>query len=323
MRTEPYPLRLEPRLSYRLWGGGRLAPLLGVPAHSEGEPLAEAWLVYAGNPVTNGPLRGRNLGELAAELGAPLLGTASVARHGAAFPLVAKLIDAAQALSIQVHPDDRQAALLEGPGRVGKDETWYLLDAAPGARLVRGFRRAVSAGEVRDAVASGRLERLLASVPAHAGQVVHNPPGVVHAIGAGISLFEIQQPSDLTYRLFDYGRRDAAGAPRELHLDRALAVAQLGPAPPTPAPRAGTGPGRRELFAGAHYLMEALDPARVGELETDPATVELLTVTSGGATLEWAGGELALPAGAAAVLPAALGRYALSGRGETLRCRLP
>src|SRR5699024_8970396 len=228
---------------------------------SAGEPLAESWQVYAGNRIQNGAWRGRTLGELAGAAGAPLLGEEAVARYGTTVPLLAKFIDAAKPLSIQVHPNDRQAAEREpGSGQQGKSEAWYVLQAQPGAGLIRGFKHPVTELEIREAVAAGTLEDLLSTIKASPGQVIYNPAGLVHAIGGGILLFEIQQSSDITYRLYDYQRRDASGNLRELHLDKALAVADLTPARPTPTPAAGPGVSRRELLRTPYFVMEALTP---------------------------------------------------------------
>jgi mannose-6-phosphate isomerase len=318
-----YPLRLDIRYSRRLWGGDRLPEFLGLPASEPGpEPVAEGWLVYAENEVLNGRFAGLTLQRVATGLGVRLLGTASIARYGDKVPLLAKFIDAADRLSVQVHPDDAFALTHEAAsGHLGKSEAWYVLDAAPDAHVLWGFRDDVDPDRVRAAVLDGSLPDLMNRVPVAPGAVVYNPAGTVHAIGRGILLFEIQQSSDLTYRLFDYLRRDKAGRERELHLDRALKVATLAGgnrALRAPSPLAG---GWRRLVDCEHFVMDAapLDGgAHVGR--TDPSSLQILVMTRGAATLRWSGGAEDLSRGAAVVLPASLGRYGLEGDGEVLRC---
>lgn len=233
MGTELYPLRLEPCLSPRVWGGGRLPAMLGRPLPAAGrgaheEPIGESWMVYQDNLVTNGSYAGLTLGTVAKRRGAALVGDLSAARYGDRVPLLSKLIDAADALSVQVHPDDAYAMEHEREsGHLGKSEAWYVLDAAPDAAVLWGFIADETPASIVRAVADGTLETRMNRVPVAPGDVIHNPAGTVHAILGGILLFEIQQSSDLTYRLYDHGRVGADGEPRALHLEQALAVAHL------------------------------------------------------------------------------------------------
>lgn len=321
---EIVPLQLERRLSRRLWGGDRLAGFLGVAPPGDGEPYGESWQVYAGNRVLGGPWDGHTLQEAADALGERLLGTASVARYGRQVPLLAKFIDAAEPLSIQVHPDDAYARRHEAAtGHLGKSEAWLILAAAPGAEVVHGFRRPVRPDEVRAAIAEGRLEELLRRVPVAAGDVVYNPAGTVHAIGAGIFLFEIQQSSDLTYRLYDYGRRGADGRPRELHVDRALDVAELAAGGPVAPPPRELGDGRTELLATDHFVLHALALDGAWDGATRASSLEILTLPEGRAALTAGASSVELAAGDSLVLPAALGPYRLEGSARVLRCALP
>lgn len=323
--TDPYPLLLERRLSRRLWGGSQLAGYLGIQGDGEAvEPLAESWQVYGENRILNGVHARMTLEELAAQQGAALLGTATVARYGRRVPLLAKFIDAGEPLSIQVHPDDEYALAREAEsGHLGKAEAWYVLACSTGAHVVWGFNRDLTAQEVREAVAQGSLEQLVNRIPVRPGDVIYNPEGVVHAIGGGIFLFEIQQSSDLTYRLYDYGRRDASGRERELHLDKALEVALLSAGRLAKVAPLELGKGRRLLLESDHFAMEGIEPDGKLDLVTSPASLELLTVTRGRVGLHHASGALELGAGTSAVLPAGLGAYWLEGSGEVLRCYLP
>ena len=227
------PLKLKPRFVQRLWGGGALPAFHGAtgadkPLEAADTPIGESWLLGDDNEIAGGPLNGRLLKDLAERYGAELLGTANTERYGNKLALLAKFLDAKLDLSVQVHPDDAYALSHEREsGHLGKAEAWYVLTAEPGASVLWGFARDATAAVVRSAIQDGRLESLLNRLPVSAGDVVVNPAGMVHAVGAGVMLFEIQQASDLTYRLYDYDRRDAEGKPRELHIEKSLDVAQL------------------------------------------------------------------------------------------------
>ena len=325
MTSGPYPLRPERTLSRRLWGGARLQELLDLPDPGSGDPWGESWQVYGGNRIGNGACKGRTLQEAADSWGADLLGSVPLERYGTSFPLLAKFIGAGQDLSLQVHPDDRQAAELEpGAEGTGKAEAWLVLEARPGAAVYRGFRSAVTADQVRSAVAAGTLQQLLNRFEVRAGDVIMNPPGVVHAIGAGIVLFEIQQPSDITYRLYDWARRDSSGQLRELHVDQALAVADLSAAAAETVEATPLRAGELQLVRSEHFVMTQIEPAAAGMLQTNTLSLELLTALDEEAHLRSLDGQqLSLPAGTSLVLPAAERTYELSGAGRLIRCYLP
>lgn len=324
---EPYPLVLGPHLYRRLWGGSRLAAWLGgrgdLPVSGpEGEPVGEAWLLDASSVVLNGPRSGDTLGMVAASAEADLVGETAMLRYGPRVPLLAKFIDAAQDLSVQVHPDDAYA-LREHPGsgHLGKTEAWFLLDSARGASVLWGFRRPLTEQEVRQAVAERTLADLMHRLPVARGSVVVNPAGTVHAVGAGCFLFEIQQASDLTYRLFDYGRLAADGRPRELHLDRALAVADLSGAPPPANPVTAVGDGFARLVALPEFVLDhrVVMPGETREYRTERRSLEILVSVRGELTVSGGGEEATVREGGTVVLPAALGTYRLTGDAEVLR----
>lgn len=322
--NDPYPLKLLPKASERLWGGDRLRRFIpSFQALKTTEPIGEAWLVYADNLIINGEYQEKTLRQLAAVATADLLGTRAVTRYGTTVPLLAKLIDAADKLSIQVHPDDAYALHHEAAtGYLGKSEAWYILEAAPGAEIIWGFAQDISPEALRAAVAGGTLERYLNVIPVQAGDVIYNPPGTVHAIGAGILLFEIQQSSDLTYRLYDYQRRDASGKLRELHLDKALAVASLKAEQRAKVTPKALSPHMTQLLRTEHFVMELLTLPGLPELTTRPESLELLSVLEGQVTIHYDGDPVVLTQAEAAVLPAVLGGYRLEGTGKLIRCYL-
>ena len=326
--TEAYPLLLERFLSPRLWGGNRLESFLNLNEPFEAdEPLGESWQVYAKNRIKNGELAGRTFEEAANDYGEALLGTASVARYGMTVPLLAKFIDAADKLSIQVHPDDAYAQTHEAEsGHLGKSEAWVILEAEPGAEVIWGFKDALSEAEVREAVREGRLTPHLNHVPVRAGDVVYNPAGTVHAIGAGILLFEIQESSDLTYRLYDYDRRGASGEKRELHVDKALEVADLSPGERAKVAPKVLGEGKTELLKTEHFAVERWEVSGMQNETTRSQSFDILTVLEGGLELtagEKVGEITSLSRGESVVLPASLGDYTLQGHATLLRCYVP
>ncbi len=214
-----YPLLFEDNFHTVIWGGNRLKPMKQLPA--DDEPIGESWEVSAVpgslSTVKNGPLQGRNLAELTEEYGSLMLGKAVQKKYGNVFPLLIKFIDAARDLSIQVHPDDRLSK--ERHGKFGKTEMWYVMKAEPGARLYAGFKERISQYEYQKRIEDGSICDVLEAHEVHAGDVFYIPAGRIHAICGGILLAEVQQSSDVTYRIFDYNRLGLDGKPRQLHTE--------------------------------------------------------------------------------------------------------
>lgn len=214
-----YPFPLEPREVEVIWGGDALVRRYGKP----GDPAAkigESWECWDANRVRDGEFAGRTVAELRKELRTQFVGALDPARI---FPILTKFIDARAALSVQVHPDDAYAQRVEGE-RNGKTECWLVLEAEPNATIVLGWNRNTSRAEFLERLKEGSLDDVLRRVRVRPGDVFYLPAGTVHAIGAGIILYETQQASDLTYRVFDYNRVGADGKPRELHVEKAADV---------------------------------------------------------------------------------------------------
>ncbi|MHB8178627.1 MAG: type I phosphomannose isomerase catalytic subunit [Vulcanimicrobiaceae bacterium] len=211
--------RLLPKLTPAVWGGDALVRIYG----KEGDPhakIGESWECWDTNRVATGPLAGATVAELRSRLGARLLGDLDTQRI---FPVLTKFIDARDWLSVQVHPDDAYAQRVEHQPN-GKTECWYVLHAEPGAEIVLGWARDTSRDEYESRVADATLAALLRRVPVHAGQAYYLPAGTLHAIGKGVVVYETQQASDLTYRIFDWNRIEANGQPRQLHVAKAADV---------------------------------------------------------------------------------------------------
>ncbi|MBA2278126.1 MAG: class I mannose-6-phosphate isomerase [Chloroflexia bacterium] len=293
------PAVVAPRLDVKPWGGRRLETLgLKLPPDVQvGEALLTA------NEATIGA--GRTLGELVAADPTRLGARGRTAAGGRSlFPLQVKLIDATENLSIQVHPDDAAAGPLD---RLGKTEAWHVLAADPGALLYLGLQPGIPFERFADACRrrDGSAATLLRAIPARAGMTVLIPAGTVHALGAGVMVYEVQQPSDVTYRLDDWGRRDAQGRPREMHIDEGLAVActTLMPEPIAPVAVRATA-GRRHILAACRYF--ALERIALAAGERAPLIAvespRVVTVLTGEGSVRSAGATAALAPGQSAVI---------------------
>lgn len=228
---ELYPLKFSPILKDKIWGGNKLQQLFDK--NSITSKLGESWELSGINGdesvVTNGDLANKSLVELIEKYQSKLLGMKAFEKFGSSFPLLFKLIDANDNLSIQVHPGDEMA--LKRHNSFGKTEMWYVVDAEPGASLIIGFIKNCSKQQYLDVLSQGAVESLLQKVPVAKGDVFFIPAGLVHAIRQGVVIAEIQQSSDITYRMYDYKRTDENGNERELHVAQALDVINFSASP--------------------------------------------------------------------------------------------
>jgi mannose-6-phosphate isomerase len=316
------PIQLRGDLHETIWGGQNLSTYAGkiIPP---GMQVGESWETAIESVAVNPPYEEKTLGELVQIMDERLLGWRAVELFGHRFPLLTKFLDARQWLSVQVHPDDPYADAHEG-GKLGKTETWYILHAEPGAQLVLGLTHECGREEVRQAIAGAHLEDLLHTFTVQAGDVVFVPAGTVHAIGPGVVLYELQEYSDLTYRLYDYGRLQANGQPRELHIEQSLAVMHYRPAESTSVTPVylddTTLDGERRILVACNYFLEEeLRFRGFYPLKTGGSSCHILTLLSGGCDVCYGAGRLSLAAGDTVVVPAALGPYQLeSGVGVRL-----
>jgi mannose-6-phosphate isomerase len=314
------PLRTVPDPRPRVWGGSRLAGIPGVPAAlatARPGPIGEAWLVGEGSVVAAGPCAGRTVADIAAEHGEALLGCDGIAQAGGRFPLLAKLLDAHDWLSIQVHPDDATALRLDGPGQLGKTEGWYVLEADPDARLIVGVRPGADPARVRAGVLDGSLPDLLATSAVRPGDVLLIRAGTLHSIGPGVLLYEIQQSSDLTYRVSDWGRPESAGRP--LHLEKSLAA--LDPAA-VAVPRAtALGPDDLLTAISCEKFVADLVAVRDGEarLDTHGRSFHAITVVHGSVAVAGAGWAEPLATYESLIVPAEAGGYEIRPAGGPAR----
>ena len=244
-----------------LWGGDKLVAFKGLPTCDE--PIGESWELSAvpghESVVKGGEDDGLTLSQLVQRYGANLVGEDVYRRYGDSFPLLIKLIDAKRDLSIQVHPDDAMAQRRHGS--FGKNEMWYILDVDEGATIATGFKRPITPEEFDRHLAEGTILDVVNRDASHPGDVFYIPAGMIHAIGAGNLLLEVQQSSDITYRVWDYNRRDAAGNLRELHTSQAREALDFNArdgqvTPPEPSLIGSTELLTTRYFSLTHYIVD-------------------------------------------------------------------
>lgn len=307
-----YPLLLQPVLKEKVWGGDDLYPILGLQGKPE-EKIGEAWIIYDGNTVENGPLSGKTVANLVHDNRDAVLGTELVERGLTEFPLLAKFLDARENLSLQVHPNDQYARDKEGVP-YGKAEFWYILKAEPSSEIIHGTKRPISKDELRHDLDTGNVEGSLEGVHVEPGEVVLNMPGTIHALGGGIVLYELQQSSDITYRLYDWGREKGPDA-RPLHLDRGLDVATLTPMQShtiTPIEEQRGDVTVSVLCACRYFAAELADFKPGATLERTLAKFDAWTILSGDLTYSAGGENVSAHGGQSLLIPAAAGRYTVT-----------
>lgn len=299
MTTSIAPFRLKPWFSERVWGRQDLRPWYESTGTSE--PVGEAWLTGPACIVETGSFAGKTLSGMSS-------------RIGGEFPLLVKILFPNDKLSVQVHPDDTQAQAA-GETR-GKTECWYVLEAAPGATIALGLKPGVGASEVAASIADGTMEDLLDQVPVSVGDMLFVDAGTVHAIGPGVVLLETQQTSDITYRLYDYGRA------RELHLKQGIAVIKAKTEAGKIKPRVMDGFVR--LIEQKYFTVDRFD-VPFGEIHIADNGPACLVSLSGWGTVKSAHGSTGLKPGQAVVLPAGTGDIAIDAPAALsfVRCSAP
>ena len=317
-----YPLLLKPAVKDYLWGGNRLKTEYGL--ETDLEIAAEAWALSCHKDgagiITNGEYKGKTLPFVLEVWGDKALG--KKAAEFPYFPLLIKLIDAKQKLSVQVHPDDEYA--LKNEGEFGKTEMWYVVDCDEGAELIYGFKENISKEEFERRIKDNTLTEVCNFVPVNKGDVFFISAGTLHAIGEGILIAEVQQNSNTTYRVSDYGRLGADGKPRELHVEKAIAVTDC-EKPSIPYGQVGNTVfdgknSERELASCKFFSASLLKLEEIAELFYEDSFVSLL-VLEGNATLIWDDQKLEIKKGDSVFVPAGFD-VKLSGKAEILKSYL-
>jgi mannose-6-phosphate isomerase len=319
-----YPLKFKPLYKDYVWGGrnlesiGKQLPPTGI--------VAESWEIAChkngASIVANGEYEGMTLPELIGRYGSKIVGSALPQKDVEKFPLLVKFIDAQNNLSVQVHPDDAFAQINEN-GEYGKNEMWYIISAKPGSKLVYDVVPGTTREKFAEAIENNNVESCLKTVEVFPGDVINIPAGIVHAIGKGILLAEVQQNSDTTYRIYDYGR-----AGRPLHIEKALQVIDFKSEGRKEKYRGleldlGGGCIKRIVIANKYFCTEICDIN--GELLefADGSKFYIYVSVFGNGVIAWDGGESCVKAGDSVLIPAALGKYSLSGSFTALKTYVP
>ncbi|MBM4419488.1 MAG: class I mannose-6-phosphate isomerase [Chloroflexi bacterium] len=298
------PLRTRPDARPRVWGGDRL----GL-----GSGMGEVWVAHDGSCLRG---RGETLGDLTATWGRRLVGRRGVRRAHHRFPLLVKLLDTQDWLSIQVHPDDENARHLAGDEAVGKAEAWHIVQTAGAtARVIAGLLPGVTAETLAGAIGTVAMESLVRYVEVVPGDTVYSQPGLIHALGPGILLYEVQQSSDLTYRLWDWGRPEGAG--RALHHVESLR-STVPDAAPMITPWESAPLGRGTLTRCPHFMLEQVGPEPT-VLSGAGETCLIVTLVQGSAVLRAEASETFLERYETVVIPAECPPMSLEGRGKAYR----
>jgi len=311
--VKPTPTRIEPIFSPRIWGARSLAPLFPEKSNLS-EPLGEAWLTGVDCKIATGPFAEKTLGEAWAEMPVEWRGASLASTKD--FPLLVKFIFPTDKLSIQVHPDDAYASVHEKKaGGFGKTEMWHAVSAEAGAHVLIGLVPKADEKKFLEALGNNTIENLFVRWRVQPGDTFFVPAGTPHTICKDMVLCEVQQYSDLTYRVYDYGRVDAQGKPRELHIKKALDVIQFG------RPIAGK---VSRISLSAHGLQKVLLAAcryfaterwkNFAQIETqsDSAHFDLFVILSGSGHFVWPGGSAEYQRGECWMIPAGLGKFALN-----------
>ncbi len=307
----PAPLQFTPSIRNYVWGGRSMLALAGPEAAQSEAPIAEVWAIYENNLVCGGPFAGRSLADLAAAYPKEMLGAAQTSGR---FPILVKLLDCARWLSLQVHPNDEQALALEGAGFMGKTEAWHILAAQPQSQLIAGIKPKTAPKVLAQAMGQEALLDLVEYHTVQKGDTVFMPAGTIHALGPGLLVYEVQQTSDLTYRVFDWNRPQTAG--RELHVEKSQAVTNP-LAQGQISSLAGLATAAAvELIQCPYFRLELLTGPQARDTRAE--SFHALTVLSGTAQLTSADSTLTLNQFESALVPAAAGPYQLAGQFQML-----
>jgi mannose-6-phosphate isomerase len=304
---EPVPSRIEPIFSPRIWGTRSLAPYFPDKTNLA-EPLGEAWLTAREAPIHNGPFAGLSLGDAWRSMPPDWRGT----RMGATpeFPVLVKFIFPEDKLSIQVHPNDTYAAKHEqAAGGRGKTEMWHIVSNRPCAEILLGLKAPVTQQELRASITQHTIEQLLVRRCVTRGDTYFVPAGTIHAIGPGSVICEVQEYSDLTYRVYDFGRLDSAGKPRELHIAKALEVASLEPTEALkrfPLALHSPDANKHLLVACEFFATERWDCHKMTFIESEAEQFQLIIILEGSGTLHDSNESFTFRSGEAWFLPASL-----------------
>ena len=318
-------LKFGPIFKSVIWGGKRIAEFKGLP--SQGDHIGESWELSPmeghESVVSQGTFKGATLPSLIANHGNEIMGERLMKKYDGKFPLLIKLIDSSDDLSVQVHPDDELAA--KRHNSLGKTEMWYSIAPAEGAYLYAGFSKHIDAAEFRRQVAENEIIPSLHKYFTHPGDIFFLPAGRVHSIGRGNFVLEIQEASDITYRIYDYDRRDAQGNPRQLHVEESVDAIDFDDTADLPAENELGVVGELRPLAESSYFKTEI--ARVdGTMTIDLAarnSFTILVATAGELTVKNADGEISLRQGETALVAASTPSITIEGKGTFVSTFIP
>lgn len=321
-----YPLKFEPVFKNYIWGGRGLEQFGKVLPDGI---VAESWEISC-HPngtsiVSNGDLKGASLPEIIKKFGRQIIGDSLPQESLAKFPLLVKFIDAHDKLSVQVHPDDTYAKTFEN-GEFGKNEMWYIIKAKPGAKLVYGVQPGMTKEAFSKLVKEDRIADGLNFIEVFPGDVVNIPAGLVHAIGEGIILTEVQQNSDLTYRVYDYNRIDASGNKRPLHIDKALDVINYKEADKKVKGlnlKIGANSSKTYKIANKYFSIELYDIDGSIDENADGCKFYIYIIIEGEGEINYGNDSIKVSFGESLLIPAAMGSYNVKGRMKVLKAYVP
>ena len=308
---------LEPQARERVWGGQFLQPA--------DPPIGEEWVAYGPSRVKGGPCDGLSVDDLADRHGADLLGTTVTGRFGTRFPLLVKLLDCADWLSVQVHPNDEQARRMVGPNEFGKTEAWYFISTDAGAKIMVGVKPGVGRQELIEAIRDGRILEVARILDVHNGESLLVPAGTLHALGPGLLIYEIQQASDTTYRVYDWNRPPSTG--RKLHIEESIEATQaVGPATltsPTVSSETGSAIAAECAYFDLHLIQVGADAgagAGAGiDADTGGRSFHLVTVIEGTAEIERGDERLTIGRFGTVLVAAGAGQYRIRAVGGPIK----
>lgn len=313
-----YPLKLTPAFKDYLWGGTKLKT--DFNKNIDMDIVAESWELSChkdGNSfISNGKFKGISLADYINKVGKQVLGTSCEKFED--FPILIKLIDAKDNLSVQVHPDNEYAQRFEGG--YGKTEMWYIVDCEPNATLLYGFKHKISKEEFKQRIEENTIMEVLNSVPVKKGDVFFINSKTLHAIGKGILIAEIQQNSNTTYRIYDYNRKGADGKSRELHIEKAMDVTELDVPKvfPKGEPLQFNGYNKTLLSQCEYFTVNSVLVSDVAKFNCDETSFNSLLCLNGQAKLICNGEEIEIKKGDSIFIPAGLGEYTINGKCELI-----
>lgn len=318
-----YPLKFEPIYKNKIWGGRNLKRIFNKNIHEES--VGESWEIASHENgesiIKNGTYKSMTIQELVTEQDQKVLGEKAVDEYHKKFPLLIKLIDAQDNLSVQVHPDDQYASRFED-GESGKTELWYILNAEPGAKIIYGLQENINKEQFKEAIKNSSINKLLNEVEVKTGDFFYIPAGTVHAIGKGIMIAEIQQNSDTTYRVYDWDRVDDKGNSRDLHINKALDVIDFNRNDPIKAEKIivkNTNYKLTELINTEYFNIRTVEIYKRYKADTKNKRFYIYMNLGSEVTINYNDGKMKVRKGETILIPAALGEYEIVGQTKLLK----